>query len=103
MTRLARYAGLPWDCILGAEIARDYKPKPEVYLASARALRLDPDEVMMIAAHNGDLAAARDAGLRTAFVPRLTEYGPEQATDLEAEADWDIVAEDFRDLAEKLR
>ncbi|MEY8838438.1 HAD-IA family hydrolase, partial [Cribrihabitans sp. XS_ASV171] len=79
MTRLARYAGLPWDCILGAEIARDYKPKPGVYLASCAALRLDPAQVMMVAAHNNDLHAARAAGLRTCFVPRPEEFGPGQS------------------------
>ncbi|MDQ2091304.1 haloacid dehalogenase type II [Marimonas arenosa] len=102
MTRLARYAQLPWDCILGADLARDYKPNPAVYLASCAALRLDPGEVMMVAAHNGDLFAARDAGLYTAFVPRPTEYGPDQATDLAPEADWTVVARDFTDLARQM-
>jgi len=102
MTRLAKHAGLPWDCILGAEIARDYKPKPAVYLASCGALRLDPSEVLMVAAHNDDLFAARDAGLATAFVARPTEYGPEQARDLEPASDWTIVAKDFADLARHL-
>lgn len=102
MTRLARYAGLPWDCILGAEIARDYKPKPSVYLAACTALRLAPDKVMMVAAHNSDLVAARAAGLATAFVPRPTEYGPLQTTDLKPEAAWDIIATDFNDLARQL-
>lgn len=102
MTRLARYGGLPWDCILGAEIAQDYKPKPEVYLASCAALRLNPDNVMMVAAHNGDLYAARQAGLKTAFVARPTEHGPSQSHDLNPEANWDLVAKDFVDLAEKL-
>lgn len=102
MTRLARYANLPWDCILGAELAQDYKPKPEVYLASCAALRLIPDEVMMVAAHNDDLFAARNAGLATCFVPRLTEYGAHQTTDLEPTSDWDIIASDFTDLARKL-
>ena len=102
MTRLARWGGLPWDCILGAEIARDYKPKPQVYRASCAALRLAPSEVMMVAAHNDDLAAARDAGLATAFVPRPSEHGPGQTTDLAPAADWDVVAEDFRDLARRL-
>ncbi len=99
MTRLARHAGLPWDCILGAEIARDYKPKPAVYLASCAALRLPPDRVAMVAAHNGDLHAARAAGLATVFVPRPSEHGPGQTTDLAPDADWDVVAADFVDLA----
>ncbi len=102
MTRLARHADLRWDCILGADLARDYKPKPAVYLASCAALRLAPAEVMMVAAHNPDLAAARDAGLATAFVPRPQEHGPEQTTDLRAESDWDVVASDFEDLAARL-
>jgi len=102
MTRLARHAGLPWDCILGADIARGYKPQPEVYLASCAALRLPPEAVMMVAAHNDDLIAARAAGLRTAFVPRPTEHGPGQVRDLIAQSDWDVIAGDFIDLAEKV-
>lgn len=102
MTRLARFAGLPWDCVLGAEIARTYKPDPSVYRASCAALRLDPSEVMMVAAHNGDLHAARSAGLKTAFVPRPTEHGPAQRSDLVPDAQWDICATDFVDLANKM-
>ena len=102
MTRLARYGGLPWDCILGADIARDYKPKPAVYLAACTALDLSPCEVMMVAAHNDDLLAARAAGLKTAFVARPTEHGPGQQTDLQPEADWDVVASDFPALAAAL-
>ncbi len=102
MTRLAKYGGLPWDCILGADIARDYKPKHGVYLASAAALRLEPGQVMMVAAHNDDLHAARAAGLQTAFVPRPTEHGPGQSKDLEPDSDWDAVAPEFNALAERL-
>ena len=102
MSRLARFANLNWDAILGAEIAQDYKPKREVYLASCAAFNLDPAEVMMVAAHNSDLFAARTAGLKTAFVPRETEHGEGQRKDLTPESDWDIVAKDFLDLAEKL-
>lgn len=102
MTRLAKFGGLPWDCILGAEIAQDYKPKPHVYLSACAALCLPPDQVMMVAAHNDDLHAARRAGLKTAFVPRPTEHGPGQTTDLTPEADWDIIAHDFQDLARQL-
>ncbi|NBD31332.1 MAG: haloacid dehalogenase type II [Alphaproteobacteria bacterium] len=102
LARLARYAGLPWDCILGADIARDYKPKPRVYQASCAALRLDPAQVMMVAAHNDDLAAARAAGLRTAFVARPTEHGPDQTSDMAPSADWDLVVPDFEALASRL-
>jgi 2-haloacid dehalogenase len=99
MARLARFAGLPWDAILGADIARSYKPDLQVYLASVAALGLSPNEVMMVAAHNDDLFAARECGLMTAFVCRPTEYGPEQTTDLGAESDWDFVAETLPHLA----
>lgn len=102
MTRLARYGGLPWDCILGAEIAKDYKPKPQVYTASCEAIGLVPSDVTMVAAHNNDLSAARKAGLGTAFVPRRTEYGPNQTEDLEPSEDWDYVAGDFGELAKIL-
>lgn len=76
MVDLARRNGFPWDAILGAEVARDYKPKPEVYLAAASAFDLQPDQVMMVAAHSSDLAAAEAVGLRTAFVARPDEHGP---------------------------
>ncbi len=88
MTRLARHAGLPWDCILGADIAQDYKPRPAVYLASCAALRLPPEDVMMVAAHNDDLEAAQKLGLQTAFIPRHTEHGPNQKIDLRPTGDW---------------
>lgn len=102
MTRLARYGGLPWDAIAGAELARDYKPKHEVYLASAEAFNLPPSEVMMVAAHNDDLQEARAAGLKTGFFPRPKEKGPGQTTDLEAAADWDVIAENLLDLSKKM-
>ena len=102
MARLARHGGLPWDCILGADIARDYKPKPAVYHACCDALRLPADRVMMVACHNSDLAAARECGLLTGFIVRPTEYGPEQDFDLAANEDWDIVADDLPDLATRL-
>jgi 2-haloacid dehalogenase len=103
MVNLARRAGLPWDCILGAETARAYKPMPEAYLASCRQLDLPPAQVMMVAAHNGDLKAAKAQGLATAFVPRPREHGPGQTTDLAADpACVDVVAQDFIDLAAKL-
>lgn len=99
MSRLARYAGIEWDCILGADVARAYKPDPLAYRRSVAALRLDPAEVVMVAAHNGDLAAARAEGLATAFVPRPSEQGEGQTSDLVPTADWDFVADDMRALA----
>jgi 2-haloacid dehalogenase len=76
MVDLARRNGLVWDAILGAEIARDYKPKPVVYLSAAAAFDCRPAETMMVAAHSSDLAAAAAAGLRTAFIARPSEHGP---------------------------
>ncbi|NUZ05871.1 haloacid dehalogenase type II [Piscinibacter koreensis] len=76
MVDLARRNGLVWDAILGAEFARDYKPKPVVYLSAADAFACAPGAVMMVAAHSSDLAAAARAGLRTAFVGRPDEHGP---------------------------
>lgn len=102
MVNMAKRAGLPWDAILGAEIARAYKPQPEVYLRCAEALGLAPSSVMMVAAHNGDLVAAAGCGLQTAFVPRPTEYGFNQTSDLAPEHDFDVVARDFIDLAHQL-
>ena len=99
---LARHAGLPWDAILGAEIARAYKPDPIVYRASVAALGIEPGEAMMVAAHNADLAAAAECGLRTAFIARPREYGPGQRTDLRADADVDVEAADLEALAEAL-
>jgi len=92
---LARHAGLPWDAILGAEIARAYKPDPRVYLASVAALGLEPGEAMMVDAHNGDLVAAAECGLRTAFVARPREHGPGQRSDLRADAPVDVEADDL--------
>lgn len=102
MVRLARHAGFPWDAVLGAELAGDYKPAAAVYQHGPRALDLPPEAVCMVAAHNGDLRAARECGLSTAFVPRPTEYGPKQTKDFRAEEDWTVVARDFEDLADQL-
>jgi 2-haloacid dehalogenase len=102
LVNLAKYAGLPWDAILGAEIAQAYKPQPAVYLRSAAALGLPPSSVMMVAAHNNDLIAAAACGLQTAFIPRPTEHGPGQTSDLTPERDYDIVSGDFGELAERL-
>lgn len=102
MVRLARFAGLPWDCIITAENAGLYKPRPEVYRTAVSLLGLNPGQVMLVAAHNYDLRAAQAEGMPTAFVPRPTEYGPRQATDLVPDGAWDVVAQDFLDLARAL-
>jgi len=102
MVNLARSAALPWDCIITAENARRYKPAPEIYRTAIELLGLRPGEVMMVAAHNYDLAAARSHGMRTAFVTRPSEHGPAQTTDLAPESDWDVVAKDMEDLARAL-
>ena len=102
ITDMAKHSGLPWDCILGAELVRHYKPDPEVYRSAADFLDLKLADVMMVAAHLGDLHAAKAAGLRTAFVVRPLEYGPNRKPDLEADSAIDIAAKDFNDLAGKL-
>jgi 2-haloacid dehalogenase len=102
LANMAKRARLPWDAILGAEPVQAYKPHPEAYLRTAELLALRPEEVCLVAAHNGDLRAARAAGLATAFVPRPNEHGPGQSIDLAAEAAWDCVAADFVDLAARL-
>jgi 2-haloacid dehalogenase len=102
MTNMAKHAGLPWDCVLGAELARHYKPDREVYQSAADFLDLAPAEVMMVAAHLGDLKAARTVGLKTAFVTRPKEYGPSGKPDLKADGIADVSATDFNDLAAQL-
>jgi 2-haloacid dehalogenase len=101
MVDLARRNNLPWDAILGAEIAGDYKPKPRVYLAACEALDLPPERCMMVAAHSKDLAAAAQCGLRTAHVTRPNEYGPgtgETAPSVPV----DVAGKDLIEVAEKL-
>ena len=102
MTNMAKNSGLPWDCILGAELVRHYKPDPEVYQSASDFLDLKPTEVMMVAAHSGDLLAAKGVGLRTAFVSRLLEFGSNGKPDLQASSPVDISATDFNDLANQL-
>ncbi len=102
MMNLARFGGLPWDVILGAELARAYKPQPETYLRSIEAVGLPLERCAMVAAHNGDLAAARPLGLRTVFVRRPREHGPGQTTDLEPDGPWDIVAHSLTEVADAL-
>jgi 2-haloacid dehalogenase len=102
MTDLAKHAGLPWDVILGAELVRHYKPDREVYQSAADILDVKPAEVMMVAAHLGDLRAAKQVGLRTAFVSRPKEFGPDGKPDLKGDASVELSAADFNDLATQL-
>jgi len=101
MVDLARRNGFVWDAILGAEIARDYKPKPVVYLSSAAAFDCEPAEVMMVAAHSSDLAAAAQAGLCTAFIARPDEPGPRKG-ESSASVPVDLSAASVLDLADQL-
>jgi 2-haloacid dehalogenase len=100
LLRMGLRAGLPWTVIIGSDVTRAYKPASEAYRNAAHLLRLDPGEVMLAAAHNRDLAGAQQAGLGTAFIPRPTEFGPGQTTDLAAEGDWDLVCASILDLAD---
>jgi len=102
LTEMAKFAGLPWDLVMSAELFEHYKPDPETYLGAAKLLCLPPEQVMMVAAHNHDLKAAQKLGLKTAFVARPTEYGPLQKYDFEAKGDWDIVAKDFGGIADRM-
>jgi 2-haloacid dehalogenase len=99
LTNMAKRAGIPWDAILGAEIVRAYKPTPESYLRTVDVLGMKPEEVCLVAAHNGDLEAGQKCGLRTGMVPRPTEHGPGQTIDLAPTGNWDFVAKDFVALA----
>ncbi len=102
LTNMARFSGLPWDLILSAEIFQHYKPHPRTYLGACELLSLRPEQVMLVAAHNYDLAAARALGLKTAFIPRPDEYGPLQTKDFGPEQNWDIVAGSLMALADSL-
>lgn len=102
MVRMAKRAGLPWDVILGAEPARAYKPMPQAYASNAEMLNLTPGEVMLVAAHNNDLAAAAKVGLRTAFVLRPNEHGPGKTKDPAAIQAWDVVTDGVTGLADAM-
>ncbi len=99
---MAKYAALPWDVVLSADLFQRYKPDPAVYLGAAELLARPPASVMLVAAHNYDLAAARSHGLRTAFVARPAEYGPRQKKDFGPEDTWDYTAVSLEELAGKL-
>jgi 2-haloacid dehalogenase len=102
MVDMARRAGLSWDVILGAEVARAYKPQPEAYDSAARMLALDPAECLMVAAHPTDLAAAAARGFRTAYVHRPLEYGPGREVKRPAAGTFDYQVESLGELADVL-
>jgi len=102
LTNMAKHAGLPWDCVLSAENVHHYKPDPEVYLLVPGLFDLEPENVMMVAAHEQDLQAAQKQGLRTALVHRPLEHGPGKAVPIPLSDKYDVVAKDFLDLADQL-
>ncbi|WP_322795872.1 haloacid dehalogenase type II [Tepidiforma sp.] len=102
LVAMAKRAGLPWDCVLGADVLGAFKPKPEAYRRGAELLGFAPGEVMLVAAHKQDLQAAMAAGLQAAFVPRPREAGPNVQPDLEPDPAFAVTARDFLELAAKL-
>jgi 2-haloacid dehalogenase len=102
LTNMAKRAGLPWDCILSAEVFRAYKPDPVTYLGVATVFDVAPEQVMLCAAHHDDLAAARACGLQTAYIERPLEFGAAQVKDVSPQAGNDVHARDVLQLAELL-
>ena len=102
LTRMAKHAGLPWDCVLSAETFRAYKPDPATYLGVARVFDLPPERVMLVAAHHDDLAGAQACGLRTAYVERPLEFGAAQGKDVSPRPGNELHARDLSDLADQL-
>jgi 2-haloacid dehalogenase len=102
LVNMAKRAGIPWDLILSSDVTRAYKRDPRAYQGAIAALGMEPSEVMMCAAHNDDLEAARGQGMRTAYINRPTEYGPDQTKDFEATSDWDIITDHIGGIADAL-
>jgi 2-haloacid dehalogenase len=102
LTNMAKRAGLPWDCVLSAEVFRAYKPDPATYLGVARVFDLSPQRVMLVAAHHEDLDSARGCGLRTAYVERPLEFGAGQPKDVSPAAGNDLHAGNLIELASAL-
>lgn len=102
LTNMAKHASLPWDCVLSAEVFRAYKPDPAVYQGAAEIFDLAPSDVMMVAAHQDDLAAARACGLQTAYIERPLEFGRNRLKDVSPEPANTLHARDFIDLARQL-
>lgn len=102
LASMAKRAGIPWDFIMSSSIVRAYKRHPDAYLNCCRALELDPRQVMMCAAHNDDLESSQSHGMRTAYINRPYEYGPDQTRDFEATGDFDIVTDEIGGIADAL-
>ena len=102
LTNMAKRAGLPWDCVLSAEVFRAYKPDPATYLGVAQVFDLEPHQVMLCAAHHDDLDAARACGLHTAYIERPLEFGASQIKDVSPQAGNDLHARDLTALADLL-
>jgi 2-haloacid dehalogenase len=102
LTNMAKRAGLPWDCVLSAEVFRAYKPDPATYLGVAKVFNLGPEQVMLVAAHHEDLAGARACGLRTAYIERPLEFGANQPKDVSPQKGNDLHATNLNGLADQL-
>jgi 2-haloacid dehalogenase len=103
LTEMAKFGGLPWDCIMGTDIVRHYKPDREMYLAPSEFFDLRPEQTMLVAAHPGDLDSAKSFGLRTAYVHRPLERGPDaEPWDPPEAGRFDFIAMDFHDLASQM-
>jgi 2-haloacid dehalogenase len=102
LATMAKRAGLPWDFIFSSDMHRAFKRDPAVYQNAIRLLHLEPEQIMMAAAHNDDLEAARNEGMQTAYINRPTEYGIDQKADFAATSDWNIIANSVKDLADQL-
>jgi 2-haloacid dehalogenase len=103
LTNMAKKAGLPWDCILSAEVFGKYKPDPGTYLGVATVFDVVPEEVMLVAAHQNDLQAARECGLKTAYIERPLEYGVSQIKDVSPNSENTLHARDIVELADMLK
>jgi 2-haloacid dehalogenase len=99
LVEMAKYAGLPWDVVLGSDVSRAYKPDPAAYLTPPRLLGLEPGELMLVAAHNSDLQAAQNSGLATGFVARPAEYGPDRTGESAPSGSWDVSGSTITELA----
>lgn len=102
LTNMAKRAGLPWDCVLSAEVFRAYKPAPAAYQGTAKVFDLPPAQVMLVAAHHDDLAGARACGLRTAYIERPLEFGAAKPKDVSPQPENDLHCGDLNKLADVL-